>query len=175
MKEIYLTKGKVTFVDYELLNSFNWQYWTSKEINYGYAATKIYVNQIRTSIHMHRMILNASRNVQVDHIDRNGLNNQRYNLRLVNRNQQKQNQIKQKGCSSKYKGIHYSQQKGVWRANIYIDRIRIDLGSHHNEIAAAEMYDLAARMYFGEFARYNFPREGEQSALVEEQEIICCH
>lgn len=99
------------------------------------------------------------------HIDGNGLNNQRYNLRICTKQENLRNQKPIRGGSSKFKGVYLSKAypkygiKSVWRANIGKDGKAIFLGGFENEIDAAKAYDRAALKYFGEFARVNFSTE----------------
>jgi len=100
MKKIPLTQGKLALVDdadYKWLNQWKW-----KVINCNYtcyAARTIYLgggrkNQKSGTIQMHRLILNAPINMEGDHKDGNGLNNQRSNLRLATSGQNSQNSRK---------------------------------------------------------------------------------
>jgi len=116
MKEIQLSKiGKykgmykvlVDDEDFEYLNQFNWH--VGKVRGNNYAKRTIHSNPIK-SVKMHRAIMNAPINMQVDHIDHNGLNNQKSNLRLcVN----KENACNRKSIGkSKYLGVshvHYHE------------------------------------------------------------------
>lgn len=165
MKKIYLTKDKVAFVDdedYDWLVEYIWCYSISPTNKYGYASTNIITPQFRIKETMHRLIMQPiPKGLEVDHKDRNGLNNQRYNLRLVTRAQNKQNAIKTNNCSSKYKGVHFDKFHNKYKVRIVVNKKEIFLGYYYDEIAAGQRYDLAAKLYFGEFARLNFPKESE--------------
>jgi hypothetical protein len=94
----------------------------------------------------------------VDHIDRNGLNNQSNNLRIVNASQNAANKrISPYRKSSQYKGVYYNKEKGKFQAQIQVNYIKINLGYFEDEIKAAEVYDINALSMFGEYARINFP------------------
>jgi hypothetical protein len=69
--------------------------------------------------------------------------------------------------SSKYKGVTWNEKLGKWAVYITKDRHQRYLGLFHDEIAAAEKYDEAARELFGEHARLNFP-DGIDEALERE-------
>jgi AP2 domain len=90
---------------------------------------------------------------RVDHEDRNGLNNQRSNLREASVSQNLANQRAVRGKGSRFKGVAWSGWK--WRADIRVDRKRTYLGSFSTEEAAAQAYDRAAMEKFGEFACTN--------------------
>ena len=93
----------------------------------------------------------------IDHIDRNGLDNSRANLRPATRSQNCCNRKKKPGCASKYKGVHINKKLGKWRAAIMFEGNRIFLGDFNTEIDAAQAYDAAAKLYHKEFASLNFP------------------
>ena len=97
---------------------------------------------------MHRVILNAPPGVEVDHINGNGLDNRRSNLRLATRAQGQANRGRFKSNKSGYKGVHFDKQLGKWKLAF----------SAHFDTAeeAAQMYDRIARIVFGEYAKTNF-------------------
>lgn len=101
---------------------------------------------------MHRLILDAPKGMQVDHINGNGLNNRRENIRLCTHEQNSYNQQKPYG-SSKYKGV--CRKRGKWDAQIRASGKIIWLGSFATEDEAANAYDEAALKHFGEFAFTN--------------------
>ena len=89
--------------DYEILNQHKWHN------NIGYARTDIKDGNKWFGKLMHRLIMNVPIKMEVDHIDRNGLNNQKSNLRIVTHQQNSMNSKKQKGSSSKYKGVTFDK------------------------------------------------------------------
>ena len=89
-----------------------------------------------------------------DHVNGDGLDNTRDNLRDASRSQNGANQ-NSRGGSSRFKGVHWA--KPSWIARITVNGRGIHLGSFSDEVEAAKAYDLAAREMFGEFARLNFP------------------
>lgn len=101
---------------------------------------------------MHVFILGAR---GIDHIDGNGLNNTRANLRRANQHQNGGNRRPQAGRA--WKGV--SRVGSRWRAGIEVRGLRINLGTHSSPEQAARAYDLAAQEHFGEFARLNFAKE----------------
>jgi hypothetical protein len=150
MKEIKLSKGFVALVDdedYEYLNQWKWYVYIDRI--YYYALRRD--NKSGKRIKMHRVILNAPDNIFVDHIDHNGLNNQRNNIRLCNN---AQNQWNMKGRRNGLKGV--SVEKYCFRAAIKYQNKTIHLGSFKTEIEAGKAYDIKAKELFGEFAMLNF-------------------
>ncbi len=160
MKKIPLTQGYFALVDDEdfaWLSKHKWQ--VSKFPNTDYAVrSKTIRYKKREKIQMHRLIVGLSiRDKQeCDHIDGNGLNNQKNNLRVCSRQQNRHNSKSNKCSSSQYKGVAWHKQHKKWGANITINEKAISLGSFNDELQAARAYDLAAIYYFGDFANTNF-------------------
>jgi hypothetical protein len=116
-------------------------------------------------IRMHRLILGTPDDLEVDHIDGNGLNNCRSNLRHVTRSQNLQNTRKRKNKkTSQYRGVSLISGSTLWTAHISIDGKPTSIGRFLTAEDAARAYDEVARIHYGEFGRYNFPEEGEQAA-----------
>jgi hypothetical protein len=144
MKEIKLADGKIALVDdedYEYLNKSKW--FTMKGYNTYYAV------KTRKAIRMHRIIL-AVNDKMVDHIDGNGLNNQKSNLRICNHSQNLQNSRR-----SKTKGVYYTGNVSGYRSRIQVNKRSIHLGYFKTEKEAVDAYNKAATYYFGEFACVN--------------------
>lgn len=153
MKKIELTKGKFTLVDnddFEWLNQYKWYYFRTKDGN-EYAANRI--NNKTT--YMHRMILNAQKNEYCDHINGDGLDNRRNNLRKCTNQQNGFNSKISKNNTSGYKGVTWHKQDELWQARIQKNGKDISLGTYRNKLDAARAYDKGAIKYFGEFARLN--------------------
>ena len=93
------------------------------------------------SIQMHREILNPPPNMKVDHIDGNGLNNQKSNLRIVTNRQNQQNRHHKR--TSKYPGVSWAGNIGKWRTQIQLNGKRYYLGSFDLEVDAATVYKVA--------------------------------
>lgn len=110
--------------------------------------------------YLHRLIINAGPNQEVDHINGNPADNRRSNLRIATHRQNLANQRKQANCSSRFKGVIRIAQYNKWRAQIKVNKKCIFLGNFVIEEDAARAYDRAAQQHFGEFARLNFPEEG---------------
>ena len=114
------------------------------------------------TIRMHQFIMNPPQGMVVDHIDGNGLNNRRGNLRLCTPEQNIWNQKRRKpqNASSQYMGVHrYRGQPDRWYVKIQCRGQGRYLGPFDEEIEAARARDRLALQFFGEFARLNFPRE----------------
>ena len=163
MRRIPLTQGKFAIVDnkdFEQLNKYKW-YAHKDRCGRYYALRGVWDIKIQNSITipMHRQILglNYKDGKESDHKDRNGLNNQRYNLRICTKAENLRNSIKKgHNCSSKYKGVDWREKKEKWRARIHCNRKTYFLGYYESEVKAARVYDKAAIELFGEYAKTNF-------------------
>ena len=159
-RRIYLGEGEWTILDaadYYRLNNFKW--FLTGRFHKFYAARAIKIDGRTKITRMHRDIMNPPDNLVVDHINSDGLDNRRQNLRLATKSQNGCNSRKRKNTSSIYIGVHLRKKQGRWEAEITHNRKKIWLGSFDNEITAARAHDRAAIKYHGEFARLNFPRE----------------
>ena len=155
---IKLSFNRVAIVDaedYDRLSKYRWC--TVKGSRTCYAKTFHLSGAI---LSMHRMVANAPKGLFVDHINHNGLDNRRRNLRVCTYIENQRNKRPKPGCTSEYKGVHWCKGRNKFRANIYLNRKAIHLGYFKNEIEAARAYDKKAKELFGEFAYLNFPAEG---------------
>lgn len=158
VKKIELTQGYVALVDdtdFEQLNQFNWFIQKGYKTNYAVRHTSRATGH--KTIYMHREIMNAPGGLQVDHVDRDGLNNQRMNLRLCSNAENHFNQIKQQNRTSQYKGVYLHTRGTRWVARIKVKGKHYHLACFKDEVEAARCYDEAAIKHFGKFARLNFP------------------
>ncbi|MDE5122944.1 MAG: AP2 domain-containing protein [Trichodesmium sp. St19_bin1] len=151
-KEILITRGQIVIVDeqdYEELSKYKWY------LIDGFAARTIKKDDKRTTIYMHRVIMDAPMGVSVYHINHNKLDNQRKNLRLVKGSARMHRRPSVKH-SSKYRGVYWCKDKRKWIAEIKVYKKQIRLGRFEVEKDAAIAYDEAARKYYGSLARTNF-------------------
>jgi len=140
MKEILLTQGKVAFVDdkdFESLNAFKWC--AIKDHNTFYAQRKSPTINGQQTILMHRMIINVPDGMQTDHIDRNGLNNQRNNLRIVT--------CQQNQFNRNVKGFYFDKNRQKFHARIGKDGKKIHLGLFKTASQARTAYLEAKHIY----------------------------
>lgn len=105
---------------------------------------------------LHRVIMNAPAGMEVDHIDGDGLNCRRYNLRICTRSQNRMNQrVRITPKLSIYKGVTFDKSRDKWCARIKYFGVTRNLGRFEHETDAAIAYNVAASKTFGEFARLN--------------------
>ena len=162
-----LEKGIFTFVDddvFELLRKIRWSVRKRQGRRYGYDA--IHDSRIRGTpkhffINMARLITNAPPHLQVDHINRNPLDNCRENLRLVTNSQNQMNSKLSSNNKSGFKGVYYQYNTNPgakskrWRAFIQIEEKKSHIGYFRTPEEAARAYDAAAINHYGEYALTN--------------------
>jgi len=161
-RRIPLTQGKYAIVDvedYERVNRYKWYIKGGSRSSTYYAARTITISRaIRILVCMHRFIINAPDGLEVDHINGNGLDNRKANLRLATNAQNARNKAKRRNARvSRYKGVKRNKKGKRWFATINYNGQRIYLGTYDTEIQAARAYDRAACKLHKEFARLNFP------------------
>ena len=153
VRYIALTQGFFAIVDaadYERLSRHKWTVSRKGDKCYAYRKDK------GRNVLMHRLIMQAPSGLVVDHIDGNGLNNRRSNLRLCTQAQNCRNARPRAG-TSRFKGVRAHNAPGQFAAEITFEGRAQYIGSFDDEIEAAIAYDLRAVVLFAEFARLNFP------------------
>lgn len=154
MSNIPLTQGKVAIVDaqdFPLISRYKWFAIRDKRYpDRWYARTHIDHNLTA----MHRFLMRADTKQKVDHVNGNGLDNRRKNIRLCDSIRNGQNRSTQKH-SSKFKGVTWYRWLSKWVCHIRVNKQLIHLGYFKSEIDAGIAYNKAAVKYFGEFARVN--------------------
>ena len=162
-RQIELTQGKVALVDdedYEWLSQWKWYAAPHRGTSYVHRNSP---RPLRQCIHMHREILGLSVSpddgVIVDHIDGNGLNNVRDNLRICSRQENLFNRAPQSNNTSGYKGVSWMSSRNKWHVRIKAMGKDHYIGLFADLEEAARAYDDAAKKLHGEFAYLNFPQE----------------
>jgi len=170
VKEIQLhgkvAAGRVALIDDEDLDLVSQYRWHCQEGSPGpglrnigpYARVSQYSYQggrkVMNSLFMHGLILGVK---YVDHIDHDGLNNQRSNLRPTDTALNNYNQRPRIGTSSRFKGVCWNRFLGKWQAGIKLNGHSIHLGLFVSEEEAALAYDTAALDAYGDHAYLNLP------------------
>lgn len=149
-------QGKYAIVDdedYERVMKYKWHV-----SHAGYPVRKATVSKGKErTLLLHRFIMNMDfgNNLEIDHINRDTLDAQKQNLRICTTAENKRNRSINKNKIVGFKGVH-KEGRG-WRAVIYFNGKKYNLGTYLLQKDAALAYDRAARKYFGEFACLNFP------------------
>lgn len=142
MAQLTLSDGTSVLVDSEDISAlikFTWHRNTDTNRSTDYAYAKI-DGQL---LYMHRLIMGFPAGLCVDHIDGNGLNNQKSNLRVVTKSQNGMNSKKKKKTTSEFKGVSFHKRTGKWRAygrSALTGKVH-DLGYYSLETRAAQVYN----------------------------------
>jgi len=109
-------------------------------------------------VYMHQMVIKVPDGMVTDHINHDGMDNRKDNLRAATHSQNMRHRKKCSGAMySKYKGVSWKKKSRKWVAQITCEKKAIHLGYFRDEIEAAKAYDRAAIKYHGQFACLNFP------------------
>lgn len=157
MKEIKLTRSRITIVDdeeFEKLNQFKWRAHGHSNNCYAVRTFRFNKNEKQIDIIMHREILNAKKGISVDHVNGDRLDNRKENLRLATCAENRYNQ-KHANSNNKLgiKGVSYTKEGKKFWARIKINNKFIYLGSFGVMGDADSAYRKAEEKYFGKFAR----------------------
>ncbi len=153
MKEIPLSQGKVALVDdydFDYLSKHKWC--VQKDRHRFYAVRSIQSNKIQKGIRMHREILSLLPGQCADHINGNGLDNRRSNLRRATISQNGANRRKGSNNTSGAKGVTWVKRLKLWQASICVNGRLVHIGRFKDIEVAARAYKIAAAIIFGAFS-----------------------
>lgn len=159
IREIPLTQGQIALVDeedYEWLSQYNWLA-SSKKGKTCYAGRHIFSKGPFEWMHRKLLGLTYGDGKIVDHINRNGLDNRRCNIRIANKSLNSINRPLQRNNTSGYRGIYWDKKRNLWEVQIKTKGIRKHLGRFADIKAAALAFDKEALRQRGEMAVLNFP------------------
>lgn len=152
-------------VDDPIVSRFKWRVHLSGSTRKPYAVT--YLN--KKPLGMHRLIMGLPSHMEIDHINGNGLDNRRENLRICTPAQNRQNapgwakrKCPYKGVSKITKWRRARSTTPIWEARICYDSKQRVIGTYLTPQEAAHAYDAQARIHHGRFACLNFPKPGER-------------
>ena len=152
MKNIYLTKDKYTIVDdedYKYLNQWKWRLHSK---GYAYRNEKRIKNHTRKGILMHRQIMKLNSQKEIDHINRNKLDNRRENLRFATVQQNIFNRMNSFGKTSKRMGVSFNKNANMFVAYLNINNKKVFHKYFKKESDAIDARTNAEKEYFKEFA-----------------------
>lgn len=157
---ILLTQGKFARVsrkDYDFLNQWKWHY------SHGYAVRRIHrrLGKDRytgTYLYMHRLLMECPDGMVVDHINGDGLDNRRGNLRVCSQQKNLWNRRVQSNNKLGVKGVRWNKHKNRYEPQIIVNGKKVYLGRYKTVEEASRAYREAAIKYFGEFAYADIER-----------------
>ena len=163
MKEIPLTnsplKALVDDEDFELVSKHSWHLRMSYSKKHFYAEGGRIPGDNTHRFLMHRLVVRAERGIDVDHKNHNGLDNQKHNLRLATKSQNRMNSNTNSNKNgkrpSRFKGVYSHHRGNRWVSHLVANGKWIYIGSFKTEMEAAVAYNEAAKMHHGEFAVLN--------------------
>ena len=149
-----LTQGKEAIIDKEDIDKVSQYTWFAVKNGCRYATTAARNAENRVvNIAMHRLIMDNPVGFEIDHVDGDGLNNTKLNLRLATRQQNAFNLKKPKNNTSGFKGVSWCQASNRWKATISVNRVRHHLGFYNTKEQAYQAYCQASERFHGEFGR----------------------
>jgi hypothetical protein len=167
---VSLTQGYEAVIDVgdiPLVSPYKWCVLVCKNTIYAVRGTRRGENGYPArNICMHRVIAGTQEGFETDHINGNGLDNRRCNLRNTSRAQNSLNTGVKKNNTSGYKGVDWSKTRKKWRARIRVNGERIGLGYYGSPEEAGAAYNEAAKIYHGEFARDTLRYDHETGRLL---------
>lgn len=163
MKKITLTKGKVALVDDEDFEWLSRWKWRSNKCKNGHYAIRWGNWKTGEMWNMHRLIMKTPKHLEVDHINGDGLDNRKENLRNCTRAQNARNHSFSVRNSTGYKGVQFDSRPGRIRRWYATTTMTVDgkkkhlsFGYHMTAIEAAKAYDKGVSKLWGEYAKTNF-------------------
>lgn len=141
--------------DHDLISKYTWRITGTPNRDVFYAASfQNNGNNYYSSVLMHRLILGFPTK-HIDHKNRNGIDNRRFNLRLATQSQNMMNRVKDRSNYSGFKGVFKNSNHNSFFAQLVVNGKRIYGGSFVSKIHAAKKYNELAVKYHGKFARLN--------------------
>lgn len=155
-----LTRGMLALIDEsdgpDVL-SHTWCAWQAKPGYSWYAMRrKSKAESPRREVeYLHRRIMHPPPGISIDHVNGNGLDCRRSNMRFATHAQNQRNQRRSVANTSGFRGVSWDAENLKWRASITVEGKSINLGRFDMAEDAAAAYDRAAISAFGEFASTN--------------------
>lgn len=159
--------------DFDRVSKYKW--YISE--NYMYALTNTYIEGMRKTVSLHRLVLSCEDNTQVvDHINHDTLDNRKCNLRLCKHVQNTQNKRMPSHNTTGYKGVRKRKHCARYTAVVRDGRDSYTCGFYDTPEEAARAYDKMALYLFKEFACTNFSRAAYSITDIEDlAKIVLSH
>jgi|6_EtaG_2_1085325.scaffolds.fasta_scaffold08028_3 hypothetical protein len=157
MKKIKLSQGKYALVDdedFEYLNNYKWS--ALKDNKTYYAVSSLIIDPVtkkKKAIKMHRVIMKTPKGMDTDHINGDGLDNRRENLRVCTHAENSRNRGINKNNTSGYKGVYWKKDRKKWAAQIRNNGKVVGLGGFDRKEQAYAAYCQAAKEFYKDFAK----------------------
>jgi len=159
MKKIPVGHGKFALVDDEDFKELSLLAWHIDSYSHCKSEYASSTGPKKSHLKMHRIIMKAEKGKIVDHINGNGLDNRKENLRIATYAQNSYNSGRQKNNSSGFKGVSWENVRGSknWRAQLTVNGKKVRIGRFKTPKEAALAHDKKAKELHGAFAYLNFP------------------
>lgn len=151
---IPLTRGYEAIIDADdvpMVAALNWCVAIRAKV--VYAVTNLPAGSGRKQQYLHRLVHSAANEAEVDHINGNGLDCRRSNLRTATKAQNQWNQSARTDNRSGVRGVCFDARRGKWRARIWVLGREVSLGRFGSREVAAAAYQKASADFYGEFGR----------------------
>lgn len=149
-----LTQGYTAEIDSEDVHLVQGKLWYARVVRRGlvYAVRRERVDGRQITVMMHRVIADTPHGLDTDHVDMNGLNNRKVNLRHATHSQNQHNRVANQLSTSGYKGVTWDRSTGKWMAKIRHQGVSYTLGRYTSAEVAHSVYSKAAAEMHGTFA-----------------------
>jgi hypothetical protein len=168
MKTIVISNGSTVLVDdkdFEALSQYKWTAHVNRTTCYAIRRQRISEDRPGSIVYMHRQIMCPMEGMVVDHINKDGLDNRRENLRICSQTENLRNQRPRSNKRSKFKGVSWNENDMAYHSRLQFGGRGVWLGMYKSEVDAAKAYDAGAIHYYGKYALTNV-----QLGLLKEAE-----
>jgi len=163
VKEIPVTRGMVALVDdedYERLASVKWHAVSAGSPGKFYARRTVGPKGAKKTLSMHQVIAQTQKGMHTDHINNNGLDNRRSNLRVCTPSQNHMNKKAQSNSKTGCPGVCFQKREQKYRARIKVGGVEKHIGLYADLDDAKSAYRAEALKWFGEFAHTSLRDQG---------------
>lgn len=141
--------------DYDKIKDLKWTSYSSYRKSKKYLRSHTFKNGVNKTHLLHRIVTDAPKGMEVDHINGDTFDNRKANLRVCTHAENVRNSKPNNRNTSGYKGVRFYKRNKKWGAAIRSNEKRLFLGLHSTKEDAARAYNLAAIKYFGDYAWLN--------------------